>query len=73
MLYPLEPIIIPSCYLCYKDVFQCHGWLDRVNDVGGVPAIWRCEPDCTTVLHQDDKLFSAITGNMPDYTIEDKS
>jgi hypothetical protein len=50
-----------KCRLCGKNVFECGGWLERVNETG-VDGIWECRPDCNTTICEDDAVLGAIEG-----------
>jgi len=49
------------CRLCNRNMFECGGWLERVN-AKGETSILECRPECLAELSEDHKLLGAITG-----------
>jgi hypothetical protein len=35
-------------------------WLERVNPVGQVPAVWECRPSCDASLSPDEAVLAAV-------------
>lgn len=58
-----------SCHKCGRTeggLAEAGVWLERVNPVGEMPALWECRPNCQGGLSQDEALLGAITGEAPE-------
>ena len=55
-----------KCNKCGKTLFQCSGWLERVNEKG-VDGIFECRPSCEAHLSEESAVIGAITGEALNY------
>jgi hypothetical protein len=50
-----------KCRVCGATVFDCGGWLERVNEKG-VPGVYECRPMCGADMPVEEKILGAIEG-----------
>lgn len=50
-----------KCRLCNRTLFECGGYLERVNEKG-VPGVWECRPTCGAKLTNEQAVLAALKG-----------
>jgi hypothetical protein len=51
-----------KCGLTQDALVEEGVWLERVNPVGVLPAVWECRPACGAGLSQEEALVGAVAG-----------
>lgn len=51
-----------KCRKCGRGFDEIAGWLERMNPVGELPAVWECRPSCDAKLSPDESVVGAVEG-----------